>query len=195
MTVAVPAPEQELPSADDTGEAVLAGGCFWCTEAVFQALDGVIEVTPGYAGGSAETADYETVCGGRTDHAEAIRVRYDPERIDYGRLLQVFFGAAHDPTQLDRQGPDRGRQYRSAIFYANEAQKRFAEAYIDRIERGGVFDGPIATTLEPLDAFYEAEGYHHDFVANNPAQPYVCMVAQPKLDGLRETFPELLNRG
>lgn len=192
MTAAPPAPGQDLPAGDDAGEAVLAGGCFWCTEAVFQALEGVTEVTPGYAGGSAETADYESVCSGATDHAEAVRVRYDPEQIGYGRLLQVFFGAAHDPTQLDRQGPDRGRQYRSAIFYAGENQRRVAEAYIDQIERSGVFNGPIVTTLEPLDAFYEAEGYHHDFVANNPAQPYVCMVAQPKLEKLREVFSDLL---
>lgn len=194
MTATIPAPEHEPPAAEDPGEAVLAGGCFWCTEAVFQALEGVTEVTPGYAGGSAETADYESVCSGTTDHAEAVRVRYDPERIGYGRLLQVFFGAAHDPTQLDRQGADRGRQYRSAIFHADDNQRRVAEAYIDQLERSGVFNGPIVTTLEPLDAFYEAEAYHHDFVANNPAQPYVCMVAMPKLDKLRETFPEEVAR-
>lgn len=194
MSAPIPAPEHELPVAEDTGEAVLAGGCFWCTEAVFQALDGVSEVTPGYAGGSADTADYESVCGGATDHAEAVRMRYDPERIGYGRLLQVFFGAAHDPTQRDRQGLDRGRQYRSAIFYADTAQKRVAAAYIEQLERAGVFDGPVVTTLEPLDAFYEAEPYHHDFVANNPAQPYVCTIAQPKLDKLREMFPERMAR-
>lgn len=188
----IPAPNHDLPTADDSGEVVLAGGCFWCTEAVFQALDGVSEATPGYAGGSPETADYETVCTGTTDHAEAVRVRYDPERIGYGRLLQVFFGAAHDPTQLDRQGPDRGRQYRSAIFYADDAQKRVAQAYIDQLERAGTFGGPVATTLEPLEGFHEAEDYHRDFVANNPAQPYVCMIARPKLEKLRETFPELL---
>lgn len=188
---AIPAPQHDLPAEEDAGEAVFAGGCFWCTEAVFAALDGVSEATPGYAGGSAETADYETVCGGATDHAEAVCIRYDPARISYGRLLQVFFGAAHDPTQLDRQGPDRGRQYRSAIFYADAAQRRVAEAYIDQLERSGVFGGPLATTLEPLEGFYQAEAYHQDFVANNPAQPYVCMVAQPKLDKLWKMFPEI----
>lgn len=192
MSAPVPEPEQDLPPADDAGEAVLAGGCFWCTEAVFQALDGATEVTSGYAGGSAETADYKSVCSGATDHAEVVRVRYDPERISYGRLLQVFFGVAHDPTQLDRQGPDRGRQYRSAVFYADAAQKRVAEAYIDQIERAGVFSGSIVTTLEPLEAFYPAEGYHQDFVANNPSQPYVCMIARPKLDDLETTFGDLL---
>ena len=194
MSLTLPEPERDLPAAEDDGEAVLAGGCFWCTEAVFQALDGVTEVTSGYAGGSAETADYESVCRGNTGHAEAIRVRYDPARISYGTLLRVFFGVAHDPTQLNRQGADRGPQYRSAVFYADDARKHVAEAYIDQLERAGVFGAPIVTTLEPLDAFYEAEGYHQDFVASNPMQPYVCMVAQPKLDKLTETFGELVKK-
>lgn len=189
---ALPAPETTPATADDRGEAVLAGGCFWCVEAVFQALAGVTEVTSGYAGGDADTANYKAVCTGRTGHAEVVRVRYEPERIGYGELLRVFFGVAHDPTQVNRQGGDVGPQYRSAVFYADAEQKRVAEAYIAQLERDGLFAAPIATTLEPLEAFYPAEGYHQDFVANNPGQPYVCMVAQPKLDKLRESFGDRL---
>lgn len=184
-----PDPDTDLPPAQDRGEVVLAGGCFWCVEAVFQALAGVTDVTSGYAGGSAETANYQAVCTGRTGHAEVIRVRYDPAIISFGTLLKVFFGVAHDPTQLNRQGNDLGPQYRSAVFTADDEQQRVAAAYIAQLDKSGVFSAPIATKLEPLTAFHGAEAYHQDFAINNPGQPYVCMVAQPKLDKLAAMMP------
>lgn len=189
-----PDPEQDLPRSESEGEerAVLGGGCFWCTEAVFKPLDGVVGVAPGYAGGSAETADYRTVCSGTTDHAEVIEVRFDPSRITFGELLKVFFSVAHDPTQLDRQGPDAGRQYRSVVFYADEEQRRVAESYIEQLERAGIYDNPIVTTLEPLEAFYEAEDYHRDYAERHPWQPYVAANAAPKVRKLRQSFAERL---
>ncbi len=185
-------PDPAFDPAGAPGVAVLAGGCFWCTEAVFKALDGVLAVRSGYAGGTAATADYRTVCGGRTDHAEAIEVKFDPARASFGQILKIFFAVAHDPTQKDRQGNDRGRQYRSAIFYAVESQKRVAAAYIAQLDKEAVFGAPIVTTLEPLETFYEAEDYHQDFAAQNPAQPYVRFVAEPKLAKLREHFADKL---
>ncbi|HEX6984544.1 MAG TPA: peptide-methionine (S)-S-oxide reductase MsrA [Planctomycetaceae bacterium] len=184
-----PDPPIDVP-ASDGGEqsAVLAGGCFWCVEAVFRRLDGVLDVTSGYAGGTAETADYRTVCGGGTGHAEVVRVRFDPRRVTFGELLKVFFSVAHDPTQLNRQGADVGRQYRSAVFYADEEQKRVAEAYIERLNAENVFGRPVVTRLEPLDAFYPAEDYHQDYAALNPDQPYVACTVPPKLAKLRERF-------
>ena len=192
-----PDPVRDIDAASTAGEqtAVLAGGCFWCTEAVFKELDGVLEVLPGYAGGTAETADYETVCSGATDHAEAIRIRFDPARISFGQLLKVFFSVAHDPTQLDRQGNDQGRQYRSAVFYADTAQKEVAEGYIRQLDEAGVFAAPIVTRLEPLEGFYEAEDYHQDYAARNPWQPYVAYTAAPKVAKLRYHFGERLKRG
>ena len=190
-------PDPEVDVASDAGGervAVLAGGCFWCVEVVYAAVDGVLSVTSGYAGGTAETADYRTVCSGTTDHAEAVQIRFDPRRISYGQILKLFFSIAHDPTQLNRQGADVGRQYRSAIFYADEQQKRVAEAYIEQLNRSGVLRGPIVTELQPLEAFYEAEEYHQDYAARNPAQPYIAAVALPKLRKLREHFPERLKR-
>lgn len=187
-----PDPDTDLPPAQDRGEVVLAGGCFWCVEAVFQALGGVTDVTSGYAGGSAETANYRAVCTGRTGHAEVIRVRYDPAIISFGTLLKVFFAVAHDPTQVDRQGNDLGPQYRSAVFIADDEQKRVAQTYIAQLDQSGVFSAPVATRLEPLTAFHEAEAYHQDFMLNNPGQPYVCIVAQPKLGKLRQQFPDLV---
>ena len=173
------------PAADlqQTGiqTAVLAGGCFWCTEAVFERLPGVSDVTSGYAGGTAETANYQAVCSGRTRHAEAIRITYNASQTSYGELLRIFFAVAHDPTQLDCQGNDRGPQYRSAIFYADDEQKRVAEAYIAQIDAAAVYGDPIVTTLEPLGEFYEAEDYHQDYARGNPTQPYVCAVALPKV--------------
>jgi peptide-methionine (S)-S-oxide reductase len=174
--------------------AVLAGGCFWCVEAVFRELRGVIAVRNGYAGDSAATANYRTVCSGRTNHAEALEVRYDASQTTFGQLLKIHFSVAHDPTQLDRQGNDMGRQYRSAIFYADEEQKRIAEAYIRQLNEARVFHDPIATTLEPLDAFYVAEDYHQDYAARNPQQPYIVYVAQPKVDKLRENFADRLKK-
>ena len=182
------------PRPDNGGDrtAVLAGGCFWCTEAVFRDLDGVRAVRSGYAGGSAGTAYYEAVCRGDTGHAEAIEIAYDPVRVSFGKLLKVFFSVAHDPTQWNRQGNDRGPQYRSAVFHADEDQRRTARAYIDQLDRAGVFSAPIRTLLEPLEAFYEAEPYHQDYAARNPGQPYVRQVSRPKVDRLRASFADSL---
>jgi peptide-methionine (S)-S-oxide reductase len=190
-----PNPLLDIPAAEAAGNearAVLAAGCFWCVEAVFQELDGVQAVISGYAGGTASTADYRTVCGGATDHAEVVEVRYDPARISYGQLLKVFFSVAHDPTQLNRQGNDRGRQYRSAVFYANEREQQVAEAYIKQLNEAGVFSGPIVTSLEPLAGFYVAEEYHQDYAERNPGQPYIEAVAMPKVEKLREYFGDKL---
>lgn len=179
-------PAAELdPKGEREKSIVLGGGCFWCVEAVFKELDGVTNVRPGYAGGTAATADYKTVCTGRTDHAEVVEVVYDAGRIGLGEILKVFFAIAHDPTQVDRQGNDVGRQYRSAIFYADDMQREVAELYMDQIERAGVFDAPLATELVPLEAFYVAEDYHHDYAARNPDQPYIHAVAQPKIETIQ----------
>lgn len=192
----IPAPAFDLAPTDEPAPAsiVLAGGCFWCVEAVYLPLDGVTGVRSGYTGGTADTATYRAVCSGTTNHAEAVEVTYDPTRISLGRLLQVFFAVAHDPTQKDRQGNDLGRQYRSAIFYRTPAQKAVAEAYIAQLDAAGVFAAPIATTLEPLESFYEAEPYHQDFARRNPAQPYVVFTALPKVEKLKDTFGNLLRK-
>ena len=189
-----PIVDAALTSEPQEKTAVLAGGCFWCVEAVFKELRGVISVRNGYAGDSAATADYRTVCSGRTNHAEAIEVVYDASRTTFGQLLKVHFSVAHDPTQLNRQGNDHGRQYRSAIFYADEEQKKIAQAYIRQLNEARVFTDPIVTTLEPLEAFYPAEEYHQDYAARNPSQPYIVYVAQPKVDKLRENFAEKLKQ-
>jgi peptide-methionine (S)-S-oxide reductase len=179
--------------AGDAGDTlVLAGGCFWCTEAVYSQLEGVLSVRPGYAGGAASTANYDDVCTGTTGHAEAIEIVFDTGRVGVGQILKIFFSIAHDPTQVNRQGADVGTQYRSAIFYANEAQRRIAERYIAQIDATKVFDAPVATTLEPLEAFYLAEQYHHDYAARNPSQPYVRAVAMPKVEKLREVHADML---
>jgi peptide-methionine (S)-S-oxide reductase len=190
----LPFPELDLTPATDPAPAsiVLGGGCFWCTEAVFLSLDGVLSVRSGYAGGTAATANYQAVCSGSTDHAEVIEVAYDPARITLGRILQVFFDVAHDPTQLNRQGHDMGRQYRSAIFYRTPEQRRVAEAYIAQLNRAHAFESPIVTTLEPLEAFYEAEGYHQNYAARNPGQPYILFSTVPKMAKLRDSFAPLL---
>ncbi|MEZ5287403.1 MAG: peptide-methionine (S)-S-oxide reductase MsrA [Vicinamibacterales bacterium] len=188
----LPFPELDLAATTSPDTLVLAGGCFWCVEAVFLPLEGVLGVRSGYTGGTRETATYQAVCSGTTDHAEAIEVRYDPARITMGRLLQVFFGVAHDPTQLDRQGHDRGRQYRSAIFYKTEDERSVAEAYIQQLNDARVFPDRIATTLEPLETFYEAEPYHQNYAARNPAQPYILFTALPKVEKLRDAHADLL---
>ena len=175
-----PQPPQDLEQSG-TQSCVLAGGCFWCTEGVFERVPGVHDVVSGYAGGDAETANYEATCSGRTGHAEVIKITYDAGRVSYGQLLRVFFAVAHDPTHLNRQGNDRGPQYRSAVFYAGEDERRVAEAYVKAIDDAGVFDDPVATTLEPLAEFFPAEQYHQDFMQNNPSQPYVCAVGVPKV--------------
>ena len=189
----LPEPKMDLPAAEpgEVRTAVFAGGCFWCVEAVFEQLEGVRYVVSGYAGGSAETAQYEAVSNGGTDHAEAVRITYDPAKITFGQLLRVFF-ATHDPTTKDRQGPDWGRQYRSAVFFADDDQKRVAEAYIRQLDEAKVFDKPIVTTLEPLSEFYAAEQYHQDFVQRNPRHPYVQQWAVPKVEKVRTNFPDQL---
>lgn len=188
-----PAPEKDLARTSETElrYAVLAGGCFWCTEGVFQMLDGVVSVESGYAGGTAETANYRMVASGQTAHAEAIRIRYDARRLSYGQLLQVFF-ATHDPTTLNRQGPDVGPQYRSAIFFANDQEKQVAAAYIAQLNEAKAFGKPVVTTLEPLVEFFVAEGYHQDFVEKNPDHPYIRQQAIPKMQKTEKFFPELL---
>ena len=182
-----PDPGVDAALAEKPGQsrAILAGGCFWCVEAVYKNLDGVTSVKSGYAGGTADTADYETVSSGTTDHAESVEVVYDPSRITYGQILKVFFSIAHDPTQLNRQGPDTGRQYRSAIFYEDDEQKRLADAYIEQLSKAHVFDRPIVTEVVPLEAFFEAETYHQDYAARNPLNPYIVINAQPKVRKLR----------
>lgn len=187
-----PDPELDIPVAATGGEAsaVLAGGCFWCVEAVYKQLDGVSAVTSGYAGGTAESADYRTVSSGRTTHAEAVEVRFDPARVSYGQLLKVFFSIAHDPTTRDRQGPDVGKQYRSVIFYANDQQRRVAEAYIAQLDAAKVFDAPIVTEVVPLDRFYEAEEYHQDYADRNALQPYILFNARPKVEKVRKYFAD-----
>jgi peptide-methionine (S)-S-oxide reductase len=179
-----------VPSRDGDARAVLAGGCFWCVEAVYKQLDGVITVTSGYAGGTADSADYQTVSSGRTGHAEAVEVRFDPTRVSYGQLLKVFFSIAHDPTTRDRQGPDVGKQYRSVIFYANDEQKKVAEAYIKQLDAAKVFDAPIVTEVVPLDRFFEAEEYHQDYADRNPLQPYILFNAAPKVQKVRKYFAD-----
>jgi peptide-methionine (S)-S-oxide reductase len=171
---------------------VLAGGCFWCVEAVYQQLDGVRSVTSGYAGGTAETADYQIVCSGTTDHAEAVEIRFDGGRITYGQILKVFFSVAHDPTQKDRQGPDVGRQYRSAVFYADDEQRRVAEAYVRQLDAAHVFTGPIVTEVVPLRGFYRAEAYHQNYARAHPLEPYILFNARPKVDKVRKYFSERL---
>jgi methionine-S-sulfoxide reductase len=185
----LPQPKQELPVKEGQASrvAVFAGGCFWCVEAVFEQLPGVSDVVSGYAGGTPETANYTAVSGGDTDHAEVIQITYDPAKIGYGQLLRVFFGT-HDPTTLNRQGPDAGRQYRSAIFYSDADEKRVAEGYIRQLTEAKAFSKPIVTTLEPLEKFHPAEKYHQDFVRFNPNHPYVrawMPSKQEKLEKLR----------
>ena len=177
---------------EGTETAVFAGGCFWGVEAVFERLDGVLEVVSGYSGGSADTAHYNLVGTGTTGHAESVRITYDPQRISYAALLEVFFNVAHDPTQLNYQGPDKGTQYRSAVFYADDEQKRMARQYIEQLEADGVFDRPIVTQVVALEAFYPAEEYHQDFMRRNPRHPYIVYWDVPKIAHLEEAYPELL---
>lgn len=183
-----PAVNLAVPANAGLQKLVLAGGCFWCTEGVFEHLKGVTDVESGYAGGSKETANYDAVCGGDTGHAEAIRITYDPSKVSYGHLLKAFFSIAHDPTTLNRQGNDRGTQYRSAVFYASDEEKKVVEAYIKQLSDAKVFDAPIVTTLEPLKEFYPAELYHQDFVRLNPTHPYIVSQALKKVAKAKE-FP------
>jgi peptide-methionine (S)-S-oxide reductase len=179
-------------AAGDKRSIVLGGGCFWCTEAVYKQIEGVLSVRPGYAGGTKETADYKTVCTGRTDHAEVIEVVYAPAKLALGQILKIFFSIAHDPTQKDRQGADVGRQYRSVIFYTDDEQRKVAQAYIAQLTKLRAFDAPIVTELSPLVEFFEAEAYHHDYAALNPNQPYIRGVSDPKVAKLKKVHADML---
>jgi len=188
--------DSKVTAAPGHQTAVFAGGCFWGVQAVFQHVKGVISATSGYSGGSAKTAEYEIVSTGETGHAESVQVVYDPSQITYGELLRVFFSVAHDPTELNRQGPDTGTQYRSVIFFANEEQKRIANAYIAQLDTAKVFRHPIVTQVVPLQAFYPAEAYHQDYATLHPNQPYIAFNDAPKVEHLRQEFPELyLSKG
>ena len=180
-----------LASASARQTAVLAGGCFWGTQAVFERVKGVLHTTAGYAGGSAATATYDQVTTETTGHAESVEVVYDPSKITYGQLLRIFFSVAHDPTQLNRQGPDVGTSYRSAIFYANDDQKRVATAYIAQLDAAKIFPAKIVTDVTPLKGFYRAEDYHQDYALHNPQNPYIQVCDRPKIDALKQQFPEL----
>ncbi|MGC2185125.1 MAG: peptide-methionine (S)-S-oxide reductase MsrA [Terriglobales bacterium] len=191
--VAVPGPAVDSAKAATPGQqsAVVAGGCFWGVQAVFQHVKGVISATSGYSGGDAKTAQYEIVSTGETGHAESVKITYDPAQITYGELLRVFFSVAHDPTQLNRQGPDEGTQYRSVIFYGNDEQKKIADAYIAQLDRAKVFPRAIVTQVVPLKAFYPAEAYHQDYATRHPDQLYIVYNDAPKVAHLKQQFPEL----
>jgi peptide-methionine (S)-S-oxide reductase len=191
--VRLPNPTLDAPLASAQGErtAVFAGGCFWGVEAVFEHVKGVTNVVSGYSGGTAGTASYDLVSAGRTGHAEAVRITYDPSQITYGHLLKIFFSVAHDPTQLNRQGPDTGKHYRSAVFYADAEQKSIVEGYINQLNGVKVFSRPIVTQIVALDAFHQAEAYHQDYAARHPDQPYIRHHDLPKVENLRRQFPDL----
>jgi peptide-methionine (S)-S-oxide reductase len=189
----VPPPTDDLPlaTASSSATAVFAGGCFWGTQAVFERVKGVLGTTAGYAGGSAATATYEQVNTETTGHAESVRVVYDPSQVTYGTLLRIFFSVAHDPTELNYQGPDVGTSYRSAIFYLNEDQHKTATAYIAQLDEAKVFKKRIVTEVTPLKGFYSAEAYHQDYALHNPDNPYIQVCDRPKIDALRKQFPDL----
>jgi peptide-methionine (S)-S-oxide reductase len=192
-TSPIPPPTTDAPLAAKPGKAtaVFAGGCFWGVQSVFQRVKGVRSTTAGYSGGSAKTATYKQVVTETTGHAESVEVIYDPSRITYGQLLRIFFSAVHDPTELNRQGPDVGTSYRSAIFYTNEEQQRLAKAYIAQLDLQKVFPKPIVTEVTPLKGFYRAEDYHQDYAYYNPDNPYIQVCDRPKIEALRRQFPEL----
>ncbi len=183
--------EVPLSARSAKEKAVFAGGCFWGVQSVFQRVKGVLSTTAGYSGGSAKTATYQQVSTETTGHAESVEVVFDPSRITYAQLLRIYFSVAHDPTQLNRQGPDEGTSYRSAIFYTNEEQKRLAEAYIAQLDQQKVFSSRIVTEVTPLKAFYRAEDYHQDYAYNNPDNPYIQVCDRPKIEALKQQFPEL----
>ena len=185
-TVAASVPK---PKGEQT--AVFAGGCFWGLEAVFEHVKGVSDVTSGYSGGDAKTADYETVSTGETGHAESVKITFDPSKISYEQLLKIFFAVAHDPTELNRQGPDSGTQYRSVIFYANDEQKQAAQNFINKLTADKTFNRPIVTQTVPLEKFYPAENYHQNYLAQHPDQPYIVANDQPKVENLQKQFPDL----
>jgi peptide-methionine (S)-S-oxide reductase len=189
-----PLVDDPLASASGQRSVVVAGGCFWGIQAVYQHVAGVISATSGYTGGTVKNPSYEAVCTGRTGHAESVRIVYDPSKVSLGRILKAFFSVAHDPTEVNRQGPDTGTQYRSAIFYADESQQRIGRAYIDQLDAAKVFRRPIATQLLPIDKFYEAEAYHQDYANKHPYEPYIAINDLPKVEALRKQLPELYRR-
>jgi peptide-methionine (S)-S-oxide reductase len=191
--IPVPPAAQDAQLAQSPGKqtAVFAGGCFWGTQSVFERVKGVLATTAGYAGGSAWTATYDQVTTETTGHAESVRVVYDPSKITYGQLLRVFFSVAHDPTQLNRQGPDVGTSYRSAIFYTSDEQRKISLAYIAQLDAAHVFPKPIVTQVVPLKGFYDAESYHQDYALHNPNNPYIQVCDRPKIEALKQQFPEL----
>ncbi len=191
----LPAPVNDSPLAQASGKqtAVFAGGCFWGTQSVFERVKGVLATTAGYSGGSAATATYEQVGQENTGHAESVKVVYDPSKITYGQLLQIFFSVVHDPTQFNRQGPDVGESYRSVIFYANDEQQKISKAYIAQLDAAKVFHKPIVTQVVPLKGFYDAEAYHQDYALNHPDNPYILVCDRPKVEALKQQFPELFN--
>ena len=191
--VKLPAPAFDMPAGTENARenAVFAGGCFWGVQAVFQHTQGVLNAVSGYAGGQKETATYSSIGTGRTGHAESVQISYDPKQISYGKLLQIYFSVAHDPTQLNRQGPDSGTQYRSAVFYTNASQKEVAERYVAQLDAAKLFPGKIVTQLTPLNAFYPAEAYHQDYATLNPHSPYIARFDLPKIANLKTMMPEL----
>jgi peptide-methionine (S)-S-oxide reductase len=191
----LPAPQQDAALAAKPGKetAIFAGGCFWGTQSVYERVKGVVSTTAGYAGGSASTATYDQVTTETTGHAESVRVVYDPSKITYGRLLQIFFSVVHDPTQLNRQGPDVGTSYRSAIFYTNDEQRRISSAYIAQLDAAKAFPKPIVTQVVPLKEFYSAEEYHQHYADLNPDNPYIMVCDRPKVEALKQQFPELFD--
>lgn len=193
VTANVPAATVDVPlaAAKGTETLVLAGGCFWGVDAVFKHVKGVMSVTSGYSGGDRKTADYETVSTGSTGHAEAVSIVYDPSQVTVGQLLRVFFSVAHNPTELNRQGPDRGTQYRSAIFYNGDEQKRVVDAYVAQLQAAKVFKSPIVTQVTPLVAFFPAEGYHQNYLKLHPNQPYIVINDLPKVEALKTIFPQI----
>ena len=192
QAVILPPPAIDNPKAADSVQtAVLSGGCFWGVQGVFEHVRGVKRVVAGYAGGEKRTAQYETVSEGDTGHAESVKITFDPAAISYGQILQIAFSVVHDPTQLNRQGPDVGTQYRSAIFYGDESQKRIADAYIAQLQGAHVFPRPIVTRVDALHGFYPAESYHQDYLIHNPTQPYIATYDLPKVENFKKTFPEL----
>jgi peptide-methionine (S)-S-oxide reductase len=192
--VAVPPPALDSPkSAGPLQTAVLAGGCFWGVQGVYQHLTGVKRVLSGYSGGERSTAQYQSVGTGKTGHAESVEITYDPQRVTFGEILQVFFSVVADPTELNRQGPDVGSEYRSVIFYANDEQKNVATQYIAQLDKAGVFHAPIVTRVDPLKGFYVAEGYHQDFLLHNPNNPYIASNDLPKIRDFQRTLPALYN--
>ena len=189
----IPAPQVDASLSQTHGKqtAIFAGGCFWGTQSVFERVKGVVATTAGYAGGAAATATYDQVTTETTGHAESVKVVYDPAKITYGTLLRIFFSVVHDPTQLNRQGPDVGTSYRSAIFYVNDEQRKISEAYIAQLNAAHAFPKPIVTEVTPLKGFYDAESYHQDYALNNPNNPYIMVCDRPKTDALKKEFPDL----